>query len=135
MPLGVEGQPDPQMLIAPAVLIIGVFMLIPMFIALSYSFLTANPYGFSKECAQVYTMQLAPALLSRGVRINSVCPGLIETPLLKDFSNTLGQGVMDWMVSQSGGRRAKNGCANAPATCGSPPADCPNPVKILITPP
>jgi NAD(P)-dependent dehydrogenase (short-subunit alcohol dehydrogenase family) len=34
--------------------------------------LTANPYGFSKECAQVYTMQLAPALLSRGVRINSV---------------------------------------------------------------
>jgi NAD(P)-dependent dehydrogenase (short-subunit alcohol dehydrogenase family) len=68
--------------------------------------LTANPYGFSKECAQVYTMQLAPALLSRGVRINSVCPGLIETPLLKDFSDTLGQGVIDWMVSQSGGRRA-----------------------------
>jgi spermidine/putrescine transport system permease protein len=33
------------MLIGPAVLVIGVFMLIPMFIALAYSFMTADPYG------------------------------------------------------------------------------------------
>ena len=39
------GRNRTLLLIAPAVLIIGVFMLIPMFIALSYSFLTANPYG------------------------------------------------------------------------------------------
>ena len=32
-------------LIAPAVLVIGIFMLIPMFIAMGYSFMTANPYG------------------------------------------------------------------------------------------
>ncbi|MET1027115.1 MAG: ABC transporter permease, partial [Dongiaceae bacterium] len=32
-------------LIAPSALIIGVFMLIPMFIAVAYSFMTANPYG------------------------------------------------------------------------------------------
>jgi spermidine/putrescine transport system permease protein len=32
-------------LIAPTVLVIGIFMLIPMFIALAYSFMTANPYG------------------------------------------------------------------------------------------
>src|SRR6185437_8461385 len=32
-------------LIAPAVLVIGIFMLIPMFIAMAYSFMTANPYG------------------------------------------------------------------------------------------
>jgi spermidine/putrescine transport system permease protein len=32
-------------LIGPAVLVIGVFMLIPMFIALAYSFMTADPYG------------------------------------------------------------------------------------------
>src|SRR6185369_14276914 len=32
-------------LVAPAVLVIGVFMLIPMFIAFAYSFMTANPYG------------------------------------------------------------------------------------------
>jgi NAD(P)-dependent dehydrogenase (short-subunit alcohol dehydrogenase family) len=68
--------------------------------------LTANPYGFSKECAQVFTMQISPALATRGIRINSACPGLIETPLLKDFSATMGQGLLDWMVSQSGSRRA-----------------------------
>jgi len=39
------GRNRTLLLIAPAVLIIGVFMLIPMFIARSYSFLTANPYG------------------------------------------------------------------------------------------
>jgi spermidine/putrescine transport system permease protein len=33
------------LLIAPAVLIIGVFMLIPMLIGLGYSFMTASPYG------------------------------------------------------------------------------------------
>lgn len=33
------------LLISPAVLIIGIFMLIPMFIALAYSFMTADPYG------------------------------------------------------------------------------------------
>jgi spermidine/putrescine transport system permease protein len=32
-------------LVAPAVLVIGIFMLIPMFIGVVYSFMTANPYG------------------------------------------------------------------------------------------
>src|SRR3954468_20132753 len=33
------------LLISPAVLVIGILMLIPMFIALAYSFMTADPYG------------------------------------------------------------------------------------------
>ena len=33
------------LMLAPAVLVIGVFMLIPMIIALAYSFMTADPYG------------------------------------------------------------------------------------------
>ena len=33
------------LLISPAVLVIGIFMLIPMFIALAYSFMSADPYG------------------------------------------------------------------------------------------
>jgi len=33
------------LLISPAVLVIGIFMLIPMLIALAYSFMTASPYG------------------------------------------------------------------------------------------
>jgi NAD(P)-dependent dehydrogenase (short-subunit alcohol dehydrogenase family) len=68
--------------------------------------LTNNPYGFSKECAQVLTLQLSKPLGDRGIRINSVCPGIIETPLLTDFKASMGEPIIDWMVSQSGGRRA-----------------------------
>src|SRR5258708_9271329 len=48
------GRNRTLLLIAPAVLIIGVFMLIPMFIALSYSFLTANPYGGGRPPPPLY---------------------------------------------------------------------------------
>jgi NAD(P)-dependent dehydrogenase (short-subunit alcohol dehydrogenase family) len=68
--------------------------------------LTNNPYGFSKECAQVLTMQLAKPLGDRGIRINSACPGIIDTPLLSDFQTSMGEPIIDWMVSQCGGRRA-----------------------------
>ena len=43
----------------------------------------------------------------RGIRINSVCLGIVETPLLSDFKTTMGEPIIDWMVSQSGGRRAE----------------------------
>ena len=68
--------------------------------------LTNNPYGFSKECAQVLTLQWATPLARNGIRINSVCPGIIDTPLLADFNASMGEPIIEWMVSQSGGRRA-----------------------------
>jgi NAD(P)-dependent dehydrogenase (short-subunit alcohol dehydrogenase family) len=68
--------------------------------------LTQNAYGFSKECSQVLTLTLARDLTQRGIRINSVCPGIIDTPLLDDFIATMGRPILEWMVSQSGGRRA-----------------------------
>lgn len=68
--------------------------------------LTNNPYGFSKECAQVLTLQWAIPLSRKGIRINSACPGIIDTPLLADFNASMGEPIIEWMVSQSGGRRA-----------------------------
>ena len=41
--------------------------------------------------------------LDYGVRTNSVCPGVIETPLLHDFRRHMTEKVIDWMVEQSGG--------------------------------
>jgi NAD(P)-dependent dehydrogenase (short-subunit alcohol dehydrogenase family) len=73
---------------------------------IEHSALTKNPYGFSKECAQVLTLQLAKTLGNRGIRINSVCPGIIDTPLLDDFRTSMGEPIIGWMVSQSGGRKA-----------------------------
>jgi NAD(P)-dependent dehydrogenase (short-subunit alcohol dehydrogenase family) len=71
-----------------------------------HSALTNNSYGFSKECAQVLTLRLAKPLGYQGIRINSACLGIIETPLLSDFKSSMGEQIIDWMVSQSGGRRA-----------------------------
>jgi NAD(P)-dependent dehydrogenase (short-subunit alcohol dehydrogenase family) len=68
--------------------------------------LMINSYGFSKECAQVLTLQLSKSLEDREIRINSACPGIIDTPLLGDFKTSMGEPIIDWMVSQSGGRRA-----------------------------
>jgi NAD(P)-dependent dehydrogenase (short-subunit alcohol dehydrogenase family) len=65
--------------------------------------LLADPYPFSKEVNQVWTMRSSRATIARGVRTNSVCPGIIDTPLLADFRATMSDKVIDWTVSQSTG--------------------------------
>jgi NAD(P)-dependent dehydrogenase (short-subunit alcohol dehydrogenase family) len=71
--------------------------------------LTGDPYALSKECTQVYTMYAARALGRRGIRINSVCPGPVATPLLADFKATMTEPLLDWAVSQGNGRPATAG--------------------------
>jgi NAD(P)-dependent dehydrogenase (short-subunit alcohol dehydrogenase family) len=95
--------------------------------------LTQNPYGFSKECAQVLTLVQAAPLAKRGIRINSVCPGLIDTPLIADFQTSMGAPILDWMTSQSGGRKATPGeIADALAFLGSDAASYINGTNLLI---
>ena len=95
--------------------------------------LTQNPYGFSKECAQVLTLLQAAPLAERGIRINSVCPGLIDTPLIADFQTSMGAPILDWMTSQSGGRKATPGeIADALAFLGSDAASYINGTNLLI---
>ncbi len=47
-------------------------------------------YFFSKEALIVWTMQNRWTWRERGIRMNSVSPGPVETPILKDFLETLG---------------------------------------------
>lgn len=95
--------------------------------------LTQNPYGFSKECAQVLTLLQAAPLAKRDIRINSVCPGLIDTPLIVDFQTSMGAPILDWMTSQSGGRKADPGeIADALAFLGSDAASYINGTNLLI---
>jgi NAD(P)-dependent dehydrogenase (short-subunit alcohol dehydrogenase family) len=95
--------------------------------------LTQNAYGFSKECAQVLTLLQATPLAKHGIRINSVCPGIIDTPLVADFQITMGTPIIDWMVSQSGGRKAVPAeVADALVFLGSDAASYINGTNLLI---
>ena len=63
-----------------------------------------DPYAFSKQVVQVWTMQASRATFNeRGVRMNSVCPGPIDTPLMGDFIQHMTEALIQWAVDQSGG--------------------------------
>lgn len=47
-------------------------------------------YFFSKEALIVWTMQNRWTWRDRGIRMNAVSPGPVDTPILKDFIETLG---------------------------------------------
>ena len=70
----------------------------------SHTDLFQDAYGFSKEIVQVWTMRSSRASVRSGVRTNSVCPAPIDTPLLKDFRETMTDKLIAWTVEQSNGR-------------------------------
>lgn len=50
----------------------------------------SRSYFFSKEALIVWTMQNRWTWRARGIRMNAVSPGPVDTPILKDFIETLG---------------------------------------------
>ena len=48
-------------------------------------------YFFSKEALVVWTMKNRWTWRDRGIRMNAVSPGPVDTPILKDFIETLGE--------------------------------------------
>ena len=66
----------------------------------------ADGYSFSKECVQVYTMRMAKTATQHGLRINSVCPSPVDTPLLPAFRETMTDEIIDWAIEAGAGRVA-----------------------------
>ncbi|MGH1488180.1 MAG: coniferyl-alcohol dehydrogenase [Acidimicrobiales bacterium] len=70
--------------------------------------LEANPdvfgdgYVLSKEAVQYYTMWRSVQLLSRGIRMNSVCPGITDTGIINDFRRGMGEQVIDHAAAVAG---------------------------------
>ena len=52
---------------------------------------TGRSYFFSKEALIVWTLKNRWSWRDRGIRMNCVSPGPVETPILKDFIETLGE--------------------------------------------
>ena len=51
-------------------------------------------YNLSKEAVNVLTMSRTEELLTKGLRINSVCPAAVSTDILQDFTNAFGEKVV-----------------------------------------
>lgn len=61
-------------------------------------------YDFSKECVVFMAKQQGHWLRERGVRVNTVSPGPVQTPILKDFRESIGP-LLD-LVTRETGRNA-----------------------------
>ncbi|MGB5758253.1 MAG: coniferyl-alcohol dehydrogenase [Acidimicrobiales bacterium] len=65
------------------------------------AWVAANPdvcgdgYVFSKQAVQFYTLWRSVQLLSRGIRMNSICPGITDTSIIADFRTGMGDEVID----------------------------------------
>ena len=95
--------------------------------------LGVQPYFFSKELVQVYTMRSSRPTIRRGVRTNSVCPSPIDTPLLKDFRETMTDKIIDWNISETNGRLVTaREVATVLAFLGSDAAAYVNGVNLLV---
>jgi len=72
------------------------------------AWVTANPdaygdgYVFSKEAVQYYTMWRAVQLLPRGIRMNSICPGITDTSIIGDFRKGMGEDLIDHAAAVAG---------------------------------
>lgn len=60
-------------------------------------------YNFSKEAASYYTMDRAITFAQSKLRINAVCPGMTNTPLLDHFTEVMGEERVDRIKSLVGG--------------------------------
>lgn len=95
--------------------------------------LIADGYFFSKECVQVYTMRTAKAATALGLRINSVCPSPVDTPLLPAFRETMTDQIIDWAIDSGAGRVATaEDQARALLFLGSDLASYVNGVNLLV---
>jgi NAD(P)-dependent dehydrogenase (short-subunit alcohol dehydrogenase family) len=61
-----------------------------------------DAYTFSKEAVVLYTMQLAGRGLARGIRVNDIGPGPVDTPILPDFEQMTGREMMQSYISMVG---------------------------------
>jgi NAD(P)-dependent dehydrogenase (short-subunit alcohol dehydrogenase family) len=94
----------------------------------------ADVYPFSKACMQVYTMRRSYDAIRQGIRINSVCPGTVNTPLMPAFRQTMGDKAIDWTVSVQGNGRMAVATDIAPplAFLGSDAAAFMSGVNLLV---
>ena len=61
-------------------------------------------YAFSKEAVNVWTRQQSAVLIKRGIRVNSVSPGAVQTPMLEAIETAYPSELIDVTHEQIGRR-------------------------------
>lgn len=62
----------------------------------------ARAYNFSKEAVLVWTMTNCLRWWDRGIRVNSVSPGPVDTPILDDFRDSMGHDKISAAIAAVG---------------------------------
>lgn len=75
-----------------------------------------DAYNFSKEAVVVYSQIASMIARPHGVRVNTVNPGAVETPILENFYATMDNAILDRLKDQAGGRDGRPQDI-APAIC------------------
>jgi len=61
-------------------------------------------YSASKFAVIGFTQALAREVAAHGIRVNAVCPGVVETAMIADLAAGSGASVSDWVGHQAIGR-------------------------------
>lgn len=72
----------------------------------NHPFEGSDAYYFSKEAAVVYAIACSMQARPYGVRSLSVSPGAVETPILKNFYETMDASMLDRLKAETDGRNA-----------------------------
>lgn len=74
---------------------------------LSFGLNAVQAYDLSKEAVIIYSMLVSSRERHRGVRVNTVSPGAVQTPILATFYDTMGADLLTRLRTQAGGRDAR----------------------------
>jgi NAD(P)-dependent dehydrogenase (short-subunit alcohol dehydrogenase family) len=68
---------------------------------------SVTAYDVSKEAVILYSMLVSSQERHRGIRVNTVSPGAVQTPILETFYETMGRDLLSNLRKQAGGRDAR----------------------------
>jgi NAD(P)-dependent dehydrogenase (short-subunit alcohol dehydrogenase family) len=91
-----------------------------------------SAYEVSKALLSLHALAAAPREQRRGVRVNSVAPGGVETPMLPAFRDSMGADMLDWAVSAVGRHATPEEIADAIVFLASPAARWVNGAELVV---
>lgn len=100
--------------------------------ALADEEIVGNSYLFSKQCVSLLSEYFAAEFLADRIRVNSVSPGPVETPILEDFKNDHGRDKVDSAAATLGRFGAPSDIAQSIAYLISPDATWVNGTDIRV---